>query len=281
MIPASLAGVSPLSNSFASTSGTAMLATVVRVLWVVGLLLAGFGSGVEVRAAGELTGSNPSDEATLDAVPERVELSFDHSVDPETVQIVVIAPNGARADTGITETVADGTRSAVPRPGLADGRYLVYWVVAEPGSRASAFGDISFTVAGASPCQPPSNATPRPPAAECVPDPPTGAPGTAIESNGIFVTLMTSSNQAGPVDVQALVTDPAGNPVEDATVWFRARHLEMDHGELPYLAAQPAPGTYQAGSMGMGMGGEWRIAIDVIRPGELPETIFVEQTMVE
>ena len=31
----------------------------------------------------------------------------------------------------------------------------------------------------------------------------------------------------------------------------------------------------------MGMGGDWRIAVDVILPGELPVTVFVEQSMVE
>ena len=188
-------------------------------------------------AAGELIGSNPADGATLDAVPEQIELTFDGSLDPETVQIVVIGPNGARADTGIPETTADDTRSIALRPGLADGRYLVYWLVAVPGSRASAFGDLSFTVEGASPCQPASNATPRPPAAECLEDPVMGSPDEPIASNGMFVTLSVSGDQAGPVDLQATVTDDAGNPIEDAAVWFRARHLEMDHGEFPYLAA--------------------------------------------
>ncbi len=232
-------------------------------------------------AAGELIGSNPADGATLDAVPEQVELTFDGSIDPETVQIVVIAPNGARADTGISETTADGTRSIALQPGFADGRYLVYWLVAQPGSRASAFGDLSFTVEDATPCQPTSNATPRPPAEECMPDPVTGGPDGPIASNGISVTLSVSGDQAGPVDLQATITDEAGNPLENAAVWFRARHLEMDHGELPYLAAQSEPGVYQAGGVGMGMGGDWRIAVDVIVPGALPVTVFVEQTMVE
>ena len=114
MIFAQRARVSPLSNSSASSFGIAMLTTVVRVFSVAVLLLAGFTSVGEVRAADELTGSNPVDEATLAAVPERVELTFDDSLDPEAVQIVVIAPNGARADTGVAETTADGVRSALP-----------------------------------------------------------------------------------------------------------------------------------------------------------------------
>ena len=70
-------------------------------------------------------------------------------------------------------------------------------------------------------------------------------------------------------------------PIEGANVNFRARHLEMNHGELPYLAAETSPGVYAASGVGMGMGGDWRIAVDVILRGELPVTVFVEQTMVE
>ncbi len=256
---------------------TLRFASLAVLLLTIGLL----GGPAKTIAVDELTRSNPADGATLDAIPNQVELTFDRSIDPETVQIVVIGPNGARADTGVSETTANGARATAVQPGFSDGRYLVYWLVAEPGSRASAFGDLTFTVEGASPCQPASNATPRPPAVDCVADPVTGAPGEPIAANGISVTLSVSGDQAGPVDLQATVTDDAGNPLEDASVWFRARHLEMDHGELPYLAAQSEPGVYQAEGVGMGMGGEWRIAVDVILPGEPPVTVFVAQTMVE
>lgn len=239
------------------------------------------GSAGTVLASGELIESNPADGDTLATVPERIELTFDETIDPETVQIVVIAPNGARADTGVSETVGDGVRTAEMRAGLTDGRYLVYWLVAQPGTRAAAFGDLMFTVEGASPCQPASPATPRPPAEQCVADPATGIPSEPIPTNGISVTVSASGDQAGPVDLQATIIDEAGNAVEGATVWFRARHLEMDHGELPYLAAGVGAGTYQASGVGMGMGGNWRIAVDVIQPGEPPVTVFVEQTMVE
>jgi methionine-rich copper-binding protein CopC len=253
----------------------------IRLSTVALLFLTFFAARCEVHGAGELIESKPADGAKLEAVPEQIELRFDESVDPETVQIVAIAPNGARADSGTSETTGEGTRSAALRPGLSDGRYLVYWLVAEPGARATAFGDLTFTVEGASPCQPVSNATPRPPAEQCLANPPTGAPGDSIASNGISVTVSVSGDQAGPVALQATVTDSDGNPIDEAAVWFRARHLEMDHGELPYLAASEDSGVYTSESVGMGMGGEWRIAVDVIRPGELPVTVFVEQTMVE
>jgi hypothetical protein len=102
-----------------------------------------------------------------------------------------------------------------------------------------------------------------------------------IVVDGISVTLDISNDQAGPVDLAATVTDTAGTPIEGATVVFRARHLEMNHGELPYLAAEASPGVYQASGVGMGMGGDWRVAVDVTLPDRAPVTVFVEQTMVE
>jgi hypothetical protein len=225
--------------------------------------------------------ATPIGQQTFERAPHAVELGFDPSVDVQSIEIVVIAPNGARADDGVTRTTAPGIRSTILRPGLANGEYLVYWISGEPGKRAESFGQLGFSITGETPCQPASNATPRPPAEECLADPPSGPAGEAIASDGISVTLEVSSDQAGPVDLVATITDDSGTPVEDAVVWFRAHHLEMDHGELPYLAAQNGPGVYQASGVGMGMGGEWRVAVDVILPGQPPVTVFVDQTMVE
>lgn len=241
---------------------------------VAAALLAGYASSALAQAT-------PVDGQVFTAVPQAVEIPIDPAIDPQTVQVIVIAPNGARADDGVSRTTAAGVRSTILRPGLGDGDYLVYWISGEPGKRADAFGEETFTVSGSTPCQPPSNATPRPPAEECLPEPPTGAPGVAIVADGISVTLQVSDDNAGPVDLSATVTDASGAPIEGATVVFRARHLEMDHGELPYLAAETAPGSYQATGVGMGMGGHWRIAVDVTLPDQAPITVFVEQTMVE
>lgn len=244
-------------------------------IWIATVaLLSGFSPGA-------LAQGTPADGQVFSAVPQAVEQQVDPSIDPQTVQLIVIAPNGARADDGVSRTTASGVRSTILRPGLGDGDYLVYWISGEPGKRADAFGQDSFTVSGSTPCQPPSNATPRPPAEACVPDPPTGEPGTPIVADGISVTLQVSDDNAGPVDLSATVTDAAGAPVEGATVVFRARHLDMNHGELPYLAAETSPGVYAATGVGMGMGGHWRIAVDVTQPDQLPVTVFVEQTMVE
>jgi hypothetical protein len=225
--------------------------------------------------------ATPVDGEVFAAVPHGVDVPVDPAIDPQSVQVIVIAPNGARADDGVSRTTAPGIRSTILRPGLGDGDYLVYWISGEPGKRANQFGEDAFSVNGSTPCQPPSNATPRPPAEECLPGPPSGAPDTPITNDGISVTLSVSSDQAGPVDLSATVTDAAGAPIEGATVWFRARHLEMNHGELPYLAADSGGGVYQASGVGMGMGGNWRIAVDVVLPDQLPVTVFVDQGMVE
>ena len=50
---------------------------------------------------------------------------------------------------------------------------------------------------------------------------------------------------------------------------------------LNSAAAETSPGIYQASGVGMGMGGSWRIAVDVTMPDQLPVTVFVEQMMVE
>jgi methionine-rich copper-binding protein CopC len=243
------------------------------IIWIIILALVSGG------ATSALAQGTPTDEHVFTEPPQAVQQQIDPSIDPQTVQLIVIAPNGARADDGVTRTTAEGVRSTILRPGLGDGDYLVYWISGEPGKRADAFGEDSFAVSGSTPCQPSGSATP--PAEECLPDPPTGAPGTPIATNGISVTLDVSNDQAGPVDLSATVIDAAGAPVEGATVIFRARHLEMNHGELPYLAAETSPGIYDAGGVGLGMGGHWRIAVDVTLPDQPPVTVFVEQMMVE
>ena len=253
-----------------------------RVGIVILALLAQIAGFAAPRSAADVHAqATPVGAQVFETPPQAVELSFDPSIDLQSVQIIVVAPNGARADDGVSRTTAQGIRSTILRPGLGDGDYLVYWISGEPGTRPASFGEQTFTVTASTPCQPPSNATPRPPAEECPPEPLTGVSGEAISGNGISVTLGVSSDRAGPVDLSANVTDASGAPIEGASVVFRARHLEMDHGELPYLATESSPGVYQATGVGMGMGGSWRIAVDVTVPDQLPVTVFVEQTMVE
>jgi hypothetical protein len=245
------------------------------------IVVSGLGALVLVlgMVAGVSAQATPVDGPVFSEPPQAVEVPLDPSIDPQTVHVIVIAPNGARADDGVSRTTAEGVRSTILRAGLGDGDYLVYWISGEPGKRAAHFGEETFSVSGSTPCQPAGSATP--PAEECIADPPTGEPAAPIVVDGISVTLDISNDQAGPVDLAATVTDTAGTPIEGATVVFRARHLEMNHGELPYLAAEASPGVYQASGVGMGMGGDWRVAVDVTLPDRAPVTVFVEQTMVE
>jgi methionine-rich copper-binding protein CopC len=84
-----------------------MIGPLSRIAIVLSLVLAFASLPSRTQAADTVTNATPADGATLDAVPSQVVLSFLESIDPETVQIVVIAPNGARADTGLPESSVD------------------------------------------------------------------------------------------------------------------------------------------------------------------------------
>ena len=99
-------------------------------------------------APGILAQGTPSGGQVFSTVPQAVEQQIDPSIDPQTVQVIVIAPNGARADDGVTRTTAPGVRSTILRPGLGDGDYLVYWISGDAGKRAAQFGEDSFSVSG-------------------------------------------------------------------------------------------------------------------------------------
>ncbi|HEY7034205.1 MAG TPA: FixH family protein [Thermomicrobiales bacterium] len=132
-------------------------------------------------------------------------------------------------------------------------------------------------------------ATPCAPASSVVATPPIATPcptigdqvdlGTPAAGGDLVVELGVSSDQAGPVTLTVRVTDQSGAPVSGATVVVKARHLDMDMGEFPHDALPIAPGLYAAERVGMGMGGHWRIEVDVTRPGEPPVAVFFLVTM--
>ena len=124
-----------------------MVAALMGALLVIGGIAAPSSPAGAVEAT-------PIGQQTFEHAPQAVELGFDPGVDLQSIQIVVIAPNGARADDGVTRTTAEGIRSTILRPGLSNGDYLVYWVSGEPGKRAESFGELGFSITGASPCQP-------------------------------------------------------------------------------------------------------------------------------
>ena len=136
-----------------------------------------------------------------------------------------------------------------------------------------------------------ANADPATPCAQTLPTatpPANGAcpsvapqvePGTPAAADGLTVTLAISSGRAGLVTLTVGVTDEHGAPVDDVTVAVKARHLDMDMGEFPHDALQTAPGTYTAERVGMGMGGNWQVEVDVARPGHDPVALFFRVTM--
>ena len=103
--------------------------------------------------------------------------------------------------------------------------------------------------------------------------------GTPAAVEGLTITLSISSGQAGPVVLTVRVTDASGDPVDGAAVVVKARHLDMDMGVFPHDALPSGPGTYVAERVGMGMGGDWRVEVDVSRPGHPPVAVFFDVTM--
>lgn len=233
-------------------------------------------------AAGSALAGEP-EAATLVAaqvfteVPNAVELSFDSSIDLQSVQIIVVGPNGARADDGVSRTTAQGVRSTLLRSGLGDGDYLVAWISGPAGYPPDRFGLQQFTVRGSRLCQPLENATSLPAGAMCLADPPTGRFGTAVSIDAISVTLALQENEPGSsVALAATVTSAAGEPLVDAEVVFRSLQTKDGAVEPPVLATETAPGVYTATGFGREIGDDGIWAVDVVALGELPITVFFE-----
>lgn len=95
--------------------------------------------------------------------------------------------------------------------------------------------------------------------------------GTPIGNRDLRITLLTSDDEAGPLDPRILVTDAADSPVGDAMVMITIRHLEMNMGEWSYEALATEPGVSVAEDIGMG--GRWRIEVNVTRAGYPPVVV--------
>lgn len=102
--------------------------------------------------------------------------------------------------------------------------------------------------------------------------------GTPVVGDGLVVTLVAGSTTAGPVDLIVEVRDAEGEPVEDATVEVRTRHLDMDHGVSTDEAVHQGNGRYLAEGVSMGMGGHWQAEVHITREGhaEVMATFLVE-----
>jgi len=91
--------------------------------------------------------------------------------------------------------------------------------------------------------------------------------GTPIAVAGLKVNLRTDADYAGPATLTVEVTKKDGAPVSGAIVVITTRSLEMNMGEFPHQAHETDPGRYVADRVGMGMGGDWEIEVDVTVPG--------------
>jgi YtkA-like len=90
--------------------------------------------------------------------------------------------------------------------------------------------------------------------------------GIPIEIDDLVINLTTNKDQAGPITLTVDVQNGIGNPLTGAKVTVTARSLEMDMGAFPHETVETEPGRYVAERVGMGMGGAWRVEVDVQAP---------------
>jgi hypothetical protein len=90
--------------------------------------------------------------------------------------------------------------------------------------------------------------------------------GIPLAIDGLVINLTSDKDQAGPITLNIDVHDQDGAPVTGATVTLTASSLEMDMGANPHEAVEKEPGRYVAEQVPMGMGGSWRVEIDVHSP---------------
>ncbi len=244
---------------------------------LIAVLIASAGIGIlPVAAAPTITRSAPESGSSVDDVPKFVELWTSEPVDRSQSQIIVVAPNGARVDSGTIEfDDADELRlvASIPNGGSA-GHYTVHLLTGEPNTSSERSSSIAFEVSGEGSCKHGSSdpavgqgcldALP-----EALPDQP------VVLADGSTVAVALSSSVAGPVDISVTVLAPNGDPAELARVWIRPAHLEMDHGEFPHEAVMDEPGVYAARYVGMGMEGSWSIAVDLLLSTDSSPITFV------
>jgi copper resistance protein C len=106
------------------------------------LLLAVLGPA-PAMAHTDLLGSSPADGASLDALPDRVQLEFAQRVLPELSEVELRGPDGTRSAEGLL--VAGDALVAIVDPDGPDGAWAVgYRVVAADGHVVT--GSVDFSV---------------------------------------------------------------------------------------------------------------------------------------
>jgi methionine-rich copper-binding protein CopC len=227
-------------------------------------------------AAVEISRSNPVGGATLPVLPQNVEIWSAEPADPAYTQVIVVAPNGARIDSGQPEIDADDSThlSVAIASGGRAGRYTVHLLSGEPNTARERSASTVFEVESDSGCEESSDHG----CADTLPEVESGDEFALPGGGTIQVT--TSTNTAGPVTIEVRLLGADGGVAEGARVWVRASHLDMDHGEFPHAAVLNDDGVFLASYIGMGMEGAWRLTVDVILDeGSAPFTVAVPVQM--
>jgi methionine-rich copper-binding protein CopC len=123
-------------------TGFRRLAAALVVL--VGAIALTVGAALPAAAHNVLTGSDPSDGATLNAAPTTVTLTFDQTVQNFEPVITVTGPNGNQFQTGST-SVRDNTVSIAVDGSGPPGLYTIgYRIVSADGHPVT--GSVSYTL---------------------------------------------------------------------------------------------------------------------------------------
>jgi hypothetical protein len=106
-------------------------------------------------------------------------------------------------------------------------------------------------------------------------------PSQAVLGDGKSASFIVrlSSEPSPPVRgramMEALVTDLAGKPVNDAQVYFDLDMTNMHHGTNVVAAAPQGDGRY-AGQVRFMMPGPWRVIVQIAVPGRAAEGMRIE-----
>jgi methionine-rich copper-binding protein CopC len=260
-------------------------------LFVTLLVIAGGSRVAPVRAHAEFDHSNPTPNATVPSAPSIVEAWFTEDLDSNGTVLSVFGPDGSQVDKGDSAVdLFDPLRRHATvslKDGLGPGTYIVKWTSVSSIDGDTANGSFTFTVGGSgTPCTSGTPGATPSPATPALATPGTGTPtavtcdpitvdagfGTPAAAGGMTVTLTVDKTSAGPRALTATFADSSGAPITDATVQFSAQSLDMDMGIAQASATMTSPGQY-AGTVNMGMGGNWQVDVGVVRPGQ-PEVVI-------
>ena len=93
--------------------------------------------------------------------------------------------------------------------------------------------------------------------------------GSSAKAGGPKIELAETNPNPCPqarCQVAVKVTDPQGQPVENADVRYEARHTGMAHGTVSGAAESRGGGRYE-GPLNFSMAGDWSVGVQVRLPG--------------